>query len=174
MNFVPSSKFQVGKKASAIFAGAFFVICFVFDVRAIWYNEERGSKACLRFLGLPMSSHNGAFSEGLRQNAIRRIHVAGFKAIGARQDLEVRPLTLLAGANSSGKSSMMQAILLLKQTMEASYDPGSLLLNGANVKFTSVDQILHRGGTINEVSESSSSIGAVRSMRCPSWRWVRN
>jgi hypothetical protein len=41
---------------------------------------------------------------------------------------------------------MMQPLLMLKQTLEASYDPGALLLDGANVKFTSADQFLtHRG-----------------------------
>ncbi len=35
---------------------------------------------------------------------------------------------------------MMQPLLLLKQTLEAPYDPGPLLLNGPNAKFTSVSQ----------------------------------
>ena len=55
--------------------------------------------------------------------------------------MELRPLTLLAGANSSGKSSMMQPFLLLKQTMEVSYDPGAILLDGPNARFSSADQI---------------------------------
>lgn len=74
-----------------------------------------------------------------------KIIVEGFKSIGTRVEVEVRPLTLLAGANSSGKSTLMQAILLLKQTLEANYDPGPLLLNGPNVKFTSIEQLLHVG-----------------------------
>jgi predicted ATPase len=75
---------------------------------------------------------------------IVEILVAGFKSISEEQRIEIRPLTILAGANSSGKSSMMQPLLLLKQTLEASYDPGTLLLNGPNVKFTSADQLLSR------------------------------
>lgn len=74
-----------------------------------------------------------------------KIIVEGFKSIGERVEVEIRPLTLLAGANSSGKSSLMQAILLLKQTLEAPFDPGPLLLSGPNVKFTAFDQILHSG-----------------------------
>ena len=31
---------------------------------------------------------------------------------------------------------------MLKQTLEAPYDPGSLLLNGPNVQFTSAEQFL--------------------------------
>jgi hypothetical protein len=41
---------------------------------------------------------------------------------------------------------MMQPLLLLKQTLEANYDPGPLLLHGPNVKFTSADQLLSRIG----------------------------
>ncbi|MHB1424491.1 MAG: AAA family ATPase, partial [Gemmataceae bacterium] len=65
--------------------------------------------------------------------AITEIQVGGFKSISDDQMIEIRPLTILAGANSSGKSSMMQPLLLLKQTLEAPYDPGPLLLNGPNV-----------------------------------------
>ena len=74
-----------------------------------------------------------------------KISIEGFKAIGDRVDVELRPLTLLAGANSSGKSSLMQGVLLLKQTIEAPYDPGPILLHGPHVRFTSVEQLLHTG-----------------------------
>jgi len=73
---------------------------------------------------------------------ISKIAVRGFKSIADEQQIELRPLTLLAGANSSGKSSLMQPVLLLKQTLEAPSDPGPLLLNGPNVRFTSADQLL--------------------------------
>ncbi len=78
------------------------------------------------------------------KEGITRITVGGFKSIVEEQSIEVRPLTILAGANSSGKSSIMQPLLLLKQTLEAPYDPGALLLNGPNVRFTLVDQLLSR------------------------------
>ena len=68
------------------------------------------------------------------------LSVAGFKSISQEQTIEIQPLTLLSGANSSGKSSMLQPLLLLKQTLEAQYDPGPLLLNGPNAKFTSIRQ----------------------------------
>ncbi|OGG46358.1 MAG: hypothetical protein A3F84_03205 [Candidatus Handelsmanbacteria bacterium RIFCSPLOWO2_12_FULL_64_10] len=72
---------------------------------------------------------------------ITGITVSGFKSISREQSIEIRPLTLLAGANSSGKTSMMQPLLLLKQTLEAPYDPGALLLDGPHVKIPSVDQL---------------------------------
>jgi len=77
---------------------------------------------------------------------ITKITVAGYKSISREQSIEIRPLTILAGANSSGKSSMMQPLLLLKQTLEASYDPGALRLDGPNVRFTSTDQFLSHAG----------------------------
>ena len=77
-------------------------------------------------------------------SGIEAITVGGYKSLGSEQSIEIRPLTLLAGANSSGKSSIMQPLLLLKQTLEASYDPGPLLLYGPNVKFTSGQQIFSR------------------------------
>ena len=78
---------------------------------------------------------------------ISRLTVTGFKSIRAKQTIEIRPLTILAGVNSSGKSSMIQPLLLLKQTSDASYDPGPLQLDGPNVSVTAVDQILSRGQT---------------------------
>jgi len=73
---------------------------------------------------------------------IMRITVKGFKSIADECSIEIRPLTILAGANSSGKSSIMQPILMMKQTLEAPYDPGPLLIDGPNVRFTSAEQFL--------------------------------
>ncbi len=96
------------------------------------------------------------------QQGIRRIAVTGFKSILKRQEIEVRPLTILAGANSSGKSSIMQPLLLLKQTLEAPYDPGALKLDGPNVRFTSAEQLLARtlkGGAVKNFKVELSIAG---------------
>jgi len=71
--------------------------------------------------------------------------VKGFKSIRHPARIDLRPLTLLAGANSSGKSSILQPLLLLKQSMELHYDPDPLLMDGPHVTFTSLDQFLPRG-----------------------------
>ncbi|HNS22945.1 MAG TPA: AAA family ATPase [Sedimentisphaerales bacterium] len=81
---------------------------------------------------------------GSQPETITKIAVRGFKSIADEQEIELRPLTLLAGANSSGKSSIMQPVLLLKQTLEAPSDPGPLLIDGPNVRFTSAEQLLSR------------------------------
>jgi len=73
-----------------------------------------------------------------------RLTVSGYKSIFEPVTVRIAPLTVLAGVNSSGKSSIMQPLLLLKQTLEATYDPGPLLLRGPNVQFSSVDQVFSR------------------------------
>ena len=72
----------------------------------------------------------------------RRLGVAGIKSIRDYTEIDLAPLTILAGANSSGKSSMMQTLLMIKQTLEAAYDPGPLLIQGANTSFSSVSEML--------------------------------
>lgn len=92
-------------------------------------------------------------SSASAEKGITKITVAGYKSISQEQSIEIRPLTILAGANSSGKSSMMQPLLLLKQTLEASYDPGALRLDGPNVRFTSTDQFLSHAGKGKRVND---------------------
>lgn len=83
--------------------------------------------------------------------------IEGFKAHFEPQKLDLRALTVLAGANSSGKSSAMQALLLLKQTIDAMpLDTGGLKLDRPNVHYTNAEQFLShepgKGGTRKEFS----------------------
>jgi predicted ATPase len=73
---------------------------------------------------------------------ITALEVEGFKSLHSRQRLEVKPLTIIAGANSSGKSSLMQPMLLLKQTLESSFTTSGLLLDGDHLKYTKAPQLL--------------------------------
>jgi predicted ATPase len=78
------------------------------------------------------------------EGIITAISVQGFKSFYDKCRIEIRPLTIFAGANSSGKSSAMQPLLMMKQTLEASYDPGSLLISVSDVRFTSSKQLLSK------------------------------
>ena len=51
---------------------------------------------------------------------ITEYQIANFKAFGSPQTLPIRPITLIFGPNSSGKSSIFQSLLMLKQTIEGS------------------------------------------------------
>jgi predicted ATPase len=84
-------------------------------------------------------------------SGITGITVSGYKSIAEEKTIKLGNLTILAGANSSGKSSMIQPLLLLKQTLELGYDPGGLLIDGNNVKFTSVSQLLSRSNESREL-----------------------
>ncbi len=46
------------------------------------------------------------------------VEVTRFKSYQQRTRLDLKPLTVLVGRNNSGKSTMVQALLLLKQTLE--------------------------------------------------------
>ena len=75
---------------------------------------------------------------------IEEIRVQGYKSL-VDATLHVRPLTLLAGTNSSGKSSIVQPLLLIKQTMEAPYQPaGALVLDGAHVQAETAGELLSK------------------------------
>lgn len=76
---------------------------------------------------------------------ITRITVTGFKSLASKTDVEIRPLTILAGANSSGKSSLMQPILLMKQTLDNErIPPGPFWLWGDQAQYTTANQFLSR------------------------------
>jgi predicted ATPase len=70
-----------------------------------------------------------------------KLSIAGYKSIAEQRTVEIGGLTILAGANSSGKSSFMQPLLLIKQTLENDFDAGALLLDGFNVKLSDSSQI---------------------------------
>src|SRR5437868_2838649 len=58
---------------------------------------------------------------------LRSMQLENFKAFGERTVIPLAPITLIFGQNSSGKSSILQSLNLLKQTRE-SRDVEALLL----------------------------------------------
>ncbi len=92
-------------------------------------------------------------SDARPAEGVRVITLKGFKSFAEPQGIEIRPLTVLAGANSSGKSSAMQPLLMLKQTLEHSFDPGPLLLDGPHVRFNSASELLSRVSPRNLADE---------------------
>ena len=50
---------------------------------------------------------------------LTRMRLQGFKSWHDTGDVELRPITGIFGANSSGKTSLLQALLLLKQTADS-------------------------------------------------------
>ncbi len=87
---------------------------------------------------------------------ITKLSVTGYKSLLQKCSLDIRNLTIVSGANSSGKSSVMQPLLLLKQTLESQYDPGALLLDGPNVRITNMDQFFSKTSRNKKPKESFS------------------
>ncbi len=84
---------------------------------------------------------------------IKELHVRGYKSIVDPLKLELRNLTIIAGANSSGKSSALQPLLLLKQTIESSYETSALRLDGPLVKFSSSSEMFSKVNKSYQTSE---------------------
>ena len=77
------------------------------------------------------------------------IGVTNFKAFGAYTELELEQLTLLAGLNSSGKSSIYQSLLLLSQSSDyyfrsstSTFSIPMLSLNERYIELGNTDDIL--------------------------------
>ncbi|MBK6535128.1 MAG: AAA family ATPase, partial [Deltaproteobacteria bacterium] len=49
---------------------------------------------------------------------ITAIELTNFKGVGERQRIELAPLTLMFGANSAGKSTVLQAMLYLLELLD--------------------------------------------------------
>lgn len=73
-----------------------------------------------------------------------KIKVKSYKAIYSEREISVNGLTILSGANSAGKSSFMQPLLLLKQTLDSNYSTESLVLDGPNLKLTDSSQLISK------------------------------
>lgn len=61
---------------------------------------------------------------------LRTWAVRNFKSIAEMDPLDLAPLTIVAGANNSGKSSLLQSILLISQTLRNTRDAPPLVVEG--------------------------------------------
>lgn len=71
------------------------------------------------------------------------LSLQNFKSFRHLDKLEIRPITILAGRNSCGKSSILQSLLLLKQTVESKNLNQTILLNGKYVHLGVFQNIIH-------------------------------
>jgi AAA ATPase domain len=82
----------------------------------------------------------------LQGSTITRWSIENFKSFRNKTDIEFAPVTVFAGANSSGKSTIIQSILLLKQTVQYAPATRALALNGPMLKL----------GKFNDVKNAAS------------------
>ncbi len=76
---------------------------------------------------------------------LREYQLTNFKAFSGPETIPIRPITLIYGPNSSGKSSILQSLLLLKQTLQDAENPETLLLPKGNlVNLGTYRDFIHR------------------------------
>lgn len=83
---------------------------------------------------------------------LKEYQIANFKPFAGPANIPVKPITLLFGPNSSGKSSILQSILMLKQTLEetkvsmeeAKASNVSLLPKGNIIDLGSYKEFVHK------------------------------
>lgn len=94
---------------------------------------------------------------------LTRIRLENFKS-WRELDIELAPITLLFGTNSSGKSSVLQALLLLKQTAEAESRSKQEVLNFGGGAYDYVNLGSFRD-VIHEHDETSTLVIGFE------WKW---
>src|SRR5215475_3997369 len=79
---------------------------------------------------------------------IRALELENFKGIAARQRIDFAPLTLLFGANSAGKSSVLQALLYLHELIErGAADVDRTELGGNALELGGFARLVHKHDT---------------------------
>ena len=74
-----------------------------------------------------------------------------FKSIRKETELDFAPLTIFAGANSSGKSTFLQPILITAQTLAHKVASRSVVLNGAFARLGQFDDLRSADSDANQI-----------------------
>lgn len=104
---------------------------------------------------------------------ISTLRIDNFKSI-RHAELEFGPLTVLVGANSAGKSSVLQSLLLLNQIVRERAQSGLVNLNGAELQLGTFADIKHSLSSTRQVAFSVdlySPDDLVRPWRIPTTRF---
>lgn len=76
---------------------------------------------------------------------LKEYQITNFKAFSEPVNIPIKPITLIFGANSSGKSSILQSLLMLKQTLDkAKSSEQPLVSEGELVKLGGYPEFIHR------------------------------
>ncbi|UXI44242.1 AAA family ATPase [Klebsiella pneumoniae] len=65
---------------------------------------------------------------------LTELNIKNFKSIKMSQPIDLNRFSILCGSNSSGKSSLIQVILLICQSFSNRYQNDSIILNGHLVR----------------------------------------
>ena len=82
-----------------------------------------------------------------------------FKKFSGKKEFPLKNFTVLSGVNSSGKSSLLQSMLLVKQTIMSASPDRAIALNGPLVQLGSYSDIYNPGNSEEENKEQGVSFG---------------
>lgn len=82
---------------------------------------------------------------------LENMRLKHFKSFNILDSLDIKPITILCGTNSCGKSTILQSILLAKQTVESRQPGQRLLLNGRFVHLGMFENIIFEKNIKDEV-----------------------
>lgn len=74
---------------------------------------------------------------------ITSFEIENFKSFSKKQHLKLSPITLIFGPNSSGKSSIIQSLMMLKQTILAEDKNGVLVTSGDAIDLGTFNSLIH-------------------------------
>ncbi len=83
---------------------------------------------------------------------ITKWKVSNFKSIREGTELDIAPLTIFAGANSSGKSTFLQPVLLVAQTLAHRVTSRSVILNGSLTRLGQYDDLRSENSSADRIS----------------------
>lgn len=76
---------------------------------------------------------------------LTKLRIKNFKCLQDTGDLDIRPLTFLVGPNSSGKSSVLQMLLMLRQTVDSTDIENPLAANDGWVQMGAYPEFIYKG-----------------------------
>jgi len=82
---------------------------------------------------------------------ITKLKLKNFKSFSKIQDMKLAPITLIFGPNSSGKSTLIQSLMMLKQTVLAQSGNGELITNGTSINLGNFNTLVHGQRTSTEM-----------------------
>jgi len=80
-----------------------------------------------------------------------KISIKNFKTIKELNGFDFNSINVISGVNSSGKTSFIQFLLLLKQTVEAQLANPSLVFNGDLISLGDYDDLVYKKDCGNEI-----------------------
>jgi hypothetical protein len=113
-----------------------------------------------------------------KRTGISSITIENFKGIGAPQTIDLKPITLLFGANSAGKTTILQSLVYLREVLKTGRHPEKADMSGHSIDFGRFEDVVHNHNLRNcmsfsaEISlgpETDTGLKAAKNKNLRSW-----